>query len=221
MNHLSAFKTLDESLKLIIAKKSVFVFPLIVFILSNVTSPLWKFSTGVSEDEMLSFVGNIISLILALWAFVIVIYDVIDLKVHNRSVSLSERATRALWDTPTYGVYSIVLAIFVIVGLLLFILPGLYALWAFTFAPILAVLSNQSGQKHFSNSRELAKKSGVFCAKVIGLVVLSQTFPPILRGIIEGGLPFLNISFFLLVGEAIITLWGEVFLVLALLKLKD
>lgn len=115
---------------------------------------------GVSEESTIYIVLTVIATLLI---FIVLSQVVlIQKRKHGGTGALS-------FFVPTFLLYNLYYSFLFFLGLLLFIVPGLYVLVFFSMVPFIAVLDDEIDGKFFKRSRELVKKN-------IGLVAWASFF---------------------------------------------
>lgn len=106
---------------------------------------------------------------------------------------------------PTFLLYNIYYSFLFFLGILLFVLPGLYVLFFFFLVPLVAVLDDDIEGHYFKRSKELARKNLPLIIWA-ALINLSINFFPLIGKMIEGTWLKYSINFLISVPEAYLTL---------------
>ncbi len=168
-----------------------FVVALIVYLIVNllnaVVATLFGHSVGVAR--LLALVTAVVSLVGTFWlqgALVFAVDDVRDGRIDTTVGELFERARPYLGTLILAGILA---GLGIAVGLVLFIVPGLFLLtWWCLIVPVIVLEGKQVGES-FSRSRELVRGHGW---TVFGVVVTTAILSAIASGIIQAVFSFLG-----------------------------
>jgi hypothetical protein len=160
---------------------------LIVNLLNAVVATLFGHSVGIAV--LLALITAIVSLVGTFWlqgALVFAVDDVRDGRIDTTVGQLFERARPYLGILILAGVLA---GLGIAVGLVLFIIPGLFLLtWWCLIVPVIVLEEKQVGES-FSRSRELVRGHGW---TVFGVVVITAILSAIASGIIQAIFSFLG-----------------------------
>ncbi|MGZ3790446.1 MAG: hypothetical protein ACXVLQ_18075 [Bacteriovorax sp.] len=192
------------------ANKKLYLSAFLALILLGNVETIYPF-LGVSEESNVFIVLTIFATLLT---FVIVSQIVLIEKKKRGGVG------ELSFFVPTFLLYNLYYSFLFFFGLLLLVLPGLYALVFFSMVPFVAVLDDETEGKFFKKSRELVKKNIplVVWASVINLLIecSSLLFSPIQDPIVKA-----VASFFYSIPDAFITIAMTIATVKVYYRLKE
>ena len=182
--------------------KRFFVIALIVYLIVDLLNALVAavFGHSVGIALLLVLVTVVVSLVGAFWlqgALVFAVDDVRDGRIDSTIGQLFERARPHLGTLILAGILA---ALGIMVGLVLFIVPGLIFLtWWCLIVPVIVLEGKDVGES-FSRSRELVRGHGW---TVFGVVVVTAVLSAIASGIIHAIFSFLGSFLSYWIGGAI------------------
>lgn len=168
-----------------------FVIALIVYLIVNLLNAVVAtlFGHGVGIALLLALITAVVSLVGTFWlqgALVFAVDDMRDGRIDTTVGQLFERARPYLGTLILAGILA---GLGIAVGLVLFIIPGLFLLtWWCLIVPVIVLEGKQVGES-FSRSRELVRGHGW---TVFGVVVVTAILSTIASGIIQAIFSFLG-----------------------------
>ena len=149
-------ESLDKSFKFI---KENFYFLILIWILSSLSLCLvgWLETTQLKENAVASICINLMASFFNIWLFVSMIHRVKLQEVDGKVENYGDSFLQGLYSTPTYILVGLGYSLMLIIGIFLFVIPGIWVGANFVFAPSLAVFDISGEQMIYSHSKKIVE----------------------------------------------------------------
>jgi hypothetical protein len=136
-----------------------------------------------------ALLGSFVSILGVFWLQAALVEAVVDVRDGRADMSISETLSRGREHLSSVLVAGLLAAIAITIGLILFIVPGLYLMTIWCVIVPVIVLENRSAGEAFGRSRELVRGEGWNIFGLIVLMFLILIGAAIVLGLALGWLP--------------------------------
>jgi len=183
----------------------------------------WLETTPLKENAIANITINLSASFFNIWLFVSMIHRIKTQEVDGGEETYGESFLQGMYSTPGYILVAIGYSFMLILGIVLFVIPGVWVGANFVFAPTLAVFDISGEQSTFSYSKGLIEGNFMIGLLFAILSIVMETSSQLIVSIGEGfglNLAFYIPMFFVLMALGILVECWSAFTVVELVRSK-
>ncbi len=215
-------ESLDKSFSFI--KKNT-NFLILIWVLSSLCLCIvgWLDTTPLKENAVASITVNLAASFFNIWLFVSMIHRIKVQEIDGGEETYGESLLHGMYSTPGYILVALGYSFALIIGLLFFVIPGVWVGANFVFAPTLSVFDISGEEMTYSHSKKLVHGNFLIGLLFAVLSIIMESSSQLIVTIGEGmglSLVFYIPMFFVLMAIGVLVECWSSFTVIELVRSK-